>query len=75
MSQKLDRAMQIVSSHLTAIKKEVFNAGTEVKLTFIARDPKNSEADFLVSEDDLVQVAEALTRSRQREQSNSKEPS
>ena len=38
-----------------------------MKLTFIARDPKNPEADFLISEDDLSEVAELLIRSSKRE--------
>ena len=38
-----------------------------MKLTFIARDPGNPEADFLLSEDDLSEVAELLIRSSKRE--------
>ena len=38
-----------------------------MKLTFIARDPTNPEADFLLSEDDLSEVAEVLIRSSARE--------
>lgn len=65
MSEKLDRAMRIVSRHLDNIEREVFKPG--MKLTFIARDPTNPEADFLLSEDDLSEVAELLIRSSKRE--------
>ena len=47
-----------MSKHLDAIQREVFKADAGVKLTFIARDPNNPEADFLMTEDDLDQVAE-----------------
>lgn len=67
MTPKMQRAMQIVSEHLDAIQREVFKAGAGMKLTFIARDPTNPEADFLLSEDDLAEVAEVLIRSSQRE--------
>lgn len=67
MSEKLQSAMRIVSRHLDQIKREVFKPGAGMKLTFIARDPSNPEADFLVSEDDLSEVAELLIRSSQRE--------
>jgi hypothetical protein len=62
-------AMRIVSGHLDAIQREVFKAGAGMKLTFIARDPSNPEADFLMSEDDLSEVAEVLMRSARRENS------
>lgn len=65
MSPKLDAAMRIVSRHLDAIERECFKPG--MKLTFIARDPTNPEADFLMSEDDLSEVAELLIRSSKRE--------
>jgi len=67
MTPKMQRAMQIVSGHLDAIQREVFKADAGMKLTFIARDPSNPEADFLMSEDDLDQVAEVLIRSSRRE--------
>ena len=67
MSPKMQRAMQIVSGHLDAIQREVFKADAPMKLTFIARDPTNPEADFLPSEDDLSEVAEVLIRSSARE--------
>lgn len=67
MSPKMQRAMRVVSTHLDAIQREVFKADAGMKLTFIARDPNNPEADFLLSEDDLDQVAEVLIRSSQRE--------
>lgn len=67
MTPKMQRAMQIVSGHLDAIQREVFNADAGMKLTFIARDPNNPEGDFLMSEDDLDQVAEVLIRSSKRE--------
>lgn len=65
MSPKMQKAMEIVSRHLDAIEREVFVPG--MKLTFIARDPSNPEADFLMTEDDLVEVAELLVRSSKRE--------
>ncbi len=67
MSPKMEGAMRIVSKHLDAIQREVFKPGAGMKLTFIARDPSNPEADFLMSEDDLDEVAELLIRSSQRE--------
>ena len=67
MSPKMQRAMHIVSGHLDAIQREVFKDGAGMKLTFIARDPGNPEADFLLSEDDLSEVAEVLIRSSRRE--------
>jgi hypothetical protein len=67
MSDKLKNAMQIVGRHMDAIEREVFKKGAGMKLTFIARDPTNPEADFLVSEDDLSEVAELLIRSAARE--------
>ena len=67
MSQKMQNAMRIVSAHLDAIQREVFKADAHMKLTFIARDPANPEADLLLTEDDLDQVAEVLIRSRRRE--------
>lgn len=67
MSPKMEGAMRIVSRHLDAIQREVFKADAGMKLTFIARDPSNPEADFLMSEDDLAEVAELLIRSSQRE--------
>jgi hypothetical protein len=60
-------AIRIVSEHLDAIRREVFKPDAGMKLTFIARDPSNSEADFLISEDDLSEVAELLIRSAARE--------
>jgi hypothetical protein len=60
-------AMQIVSRHLDAIQREVFVKDAGMRLTFIARDPSNPEADFLMSEDDLSEVAEVLIRSSRRE--------
>lgn len=70
MSQKMDNAMRIVSRHLDAIQREVFKEDAGMKLTFIARDPNNPEADFLMTEDDLSQVAEVLIRSNQREETH-----
>ena len=67
MSNKLTAALQVVSRHLDAIEREVFKPGAGMKLTFIARDPKNPEADMLVSEDDLGEIAELLIRSGRRE--------
>lgn len=67
MSAKMDAAMHIVSRHLDAIQREVFKPDAGMKLTFIARDPTNPEADFLLSEDDLAEVAELLVRSSKRE--------
>jgi hypothetical protein len=63
----MEGAMRIVSKHLDAIQREVFKPDAGMKLTFIARDPSNPEADFLLSEDDLSEVAELLIRSSQRE--------
>lgn len=67
MTPKMQSAMCIVSRHLDAIQREVFKADAGMKLTFIARDPNDPEADFLLSEDDLDQVAEVLIRSSKRE--------
>lgn len=67
MSPKLQNAMRTVSAHLDALQREVFKADAGMKLTFIARDPANPEADFLLSEDDLAEVAELLIRSSKRE--------
>ena len=69
MSPKMEAAQRIVSRHLDAIQREVFKADAGMLLTFIARDPTNPEADFLMSEDDLSEVAELLIRSSQRENS------
>ena len=52
---------------ITGSRREVFKRDTILKLTFIARDPANPEADFLMSEDDLSEVAELLIRSSRRE--------
>ena len=67
MTPKMQVAMRIVSEHLDAIQRSVFKANAGMKLTFIARDPANPEADFLMSEDDLSEVAELLIRSAARE--------
>jgi hypothetical protein len=67
MSQKLQSALQIIARHLDDIERSVFKKGAGMKLTFIARDPKNPEADMLVSEDDLNEIAELLKRSAGRE--------
>lgn len=65
MTDKLDAAMRIVSEHMDEIARKVFRPG--MRLTFIARDPTNPEADFFLSEDDLPEVAELLIRSSSRE--------
>jgi hypothetical protein len=65
MTPKIQNAMAIVSAHLDEINRKVFKPG--MKLTFIARDPDNPEADFLMTEDDLTEVAELLVRSSKRE--------
>lgn len=67
MSHKMENAMRIVSAHLNAIQRDVFKSDAGMKLTFIARDPGDPEADFLLTEDDLDQVAELLIRSSKRE--------
>lgn len=67
MSQKMQSAMRIVGKHLDAIRREVFKEDAGMLLTFIARDPSNPEADFLVSEDDLSAVADLIVRSASRE--------
>jgi hypothetical protein len=69
VTEKMQRAMRIVSQHLDAIQREVFKADAGMKLTFIARDPNNPEADFLLSEDDLYEVGQLIVRSAQRENS------
>ena len=66
MSPKMQSAMELVSQHLDAIQREVFKKDAGMLLTFIARDPTNPEADFLMSEDDLSEVAELLIRSSNR---------
>lgn len=63
----LQRAMRIVGQHLDEIQHEVFKADAGMKFTFIARDPNDPEADFLMSDDDLYQVILAVTRSLRRE--------
>lgn len=68
MSDKLQRAMQIVAQHLDDIEEEVFKNGAGMKLTFIARDPSNPESDMLVSEDDLDGIAALIERSKNRKQ-------
>lgn len=65
MSTKLDNAARIVSGYMDRIAREVFKPG--MLLTFIARDPTNPEADFLLSSDELSEVAELLIRSSKRE--------
>ena len=67
MTPKMESAMRIVSRHLSAIEREVFKANAGMKMTFIARDPANPEADFLLSEDELAEVAEVLIRSSRRD--------
>lgn len=74
MSPRMQGAMRIVSKHLDAIQREVFKPGSGMKLTFIARDPSDPEADFLMSEDDLSEVAELLIRSSARENLVAQEP-
>lgn len=66
-SSKLAAAMQVIGEHLDEIRREVFKPDTKMKLTFIARDPGNPEADVVVSEDDLAGVAELVARSLKRE--------
>ena len=68
MTDKLIRAMQVVAGHLDSIEREVFKRGSGMRLTFIARDPRNPESDMLVSEDDLDQIAALIERSKKREQ-------
>ena len=67
MSPKMQAAMRIVSEHLDAIQRSVFKANAGMKLTFIARDPANPEADFLLTDVDPTEVAELLIRSAARE--------
>lgn len=64
MSVKLDNAARIVAGYMDRINREVFKPG--MRLTFIARDPDNPEADFFLSDDDLPGVAELLARSAKR---------
>lgn len=66
MTSKMQAAMRIVAEHLDEIRQEVFKPDAGMKFTFIARDPTNPEADFLVSEDDLDEVAKLIARSSQR---------
>ena len=68
MSNKLINAMHIVAGHLDRIERDVFKRGSGMRLTFIARDPRNPEADMLVSEDDLDEIAALIERSKNREQ-------
>lgn len=67
MTPKLQRVMQLVGQHLDEIRAELFKPGVDVKLTFIARDPSTPEADILVSEDSLSELAELLIRSGKRD--------
>lgn len=64
MGRKLDIAARVVSAHMEKIATSVFKPG--MRLTFIARDPENPEADFLLSDDELPEVAELLIRSSKR---------
>lgn len=68
MSEKLNRAAATIGRHLDKIRAEVFlpeHANT-MKLTFIARDPSNPEADIFISEDDIDGVIDLLRRSVER---------
>lgn len=63
MTDKLQAAMRIIGQYLDSIEREVFKKGSNMKLTFIARDPGNPEADMLVSEDDLAEIIALVHRS------------
>lgn len=69
MSEKLQGAMNIIARHLDAIRREVFaaDARERIKLTFIARDPTDPEADMFLSDDAIDEVAELLIRSSARD--------
>jgi hypothetical protein len=67
MTPQMQAAMEIVAAHLDQIQSTVFKRSVGMKLTFIARDPKNPEGDFLMSEDDLSEVAALIERSKARE--------
>lgn len=64
MTDKLENAMRIIGEHMAEMEN-VFKPG--MKLTFIARDPNNPEADFLMtSDEDLPAVIDVLKRSESR---------
>jgi hypothetical protein len=65
MSEKLDRARNEVAHHLDAIKRLFVNGA---KLTILARPPGGDvEKEFLLTDDDLDEVAHAIERAKKRE--------
>lgn len=68
MSDKLNGAMDIIGRRLDEIRAKVFKREfrDQMKLTFIARDPRNPESDMFVSEDDIEDVIDLLRRTVDR---------
>ena len=64
MSEKLDRARDIVGGLLTEAGL-VFKPG--MRLTFIARRPDKPDQDFVMTDDDLTEAMAALQRRRDQE--------
>jgi hypothetical protein len=65
MSDKLKRARAIIANQLGEWADELF--APDMKLTFIARHPTNSERELVISDDDMKAVAEVAIRSSKRE--------
>lgn len=59
MSEKLERVGEIVSGHMNDIA-DCFKP--ECKIAVIVRTPGNDEADFLMTNDDLSEVAKLIDR-------------
>jgi hypothetical protein len=62
--QRLLEVREIISGHTDAILRE-FKPGA--KITVLARIPGNDDADMLLTNDDLEQVAAAIERSKTRQ--------
>lgn len=67
MNDKLIQAMTLIAEHLEEIRGAVFKPGLNMKLTFMARDPANPEADLMVSDDEIPALIDALHRQAGRE--------
>lgn len=61
-----ERLNAMLGNVLARYVEPIFKAGT--KLTIIARTPGNSDADVLVTSDDLDAIAELVERSKAREE-------
>jgi hypothetical protein len=58
----------VIGEHLDKIRAKVFKPECReaYRLTFIARDPSNPEADIFVSEDDIEDIVDLLRRTVDR---------